>query len=74
MASLKTRYLFIYNSVFASLWFGLFIRILATNPFSNHDNTYAVVGNFAKGIQTTALLDVLHAAISQWPYTNADRR
>jgi very-long-chain (3R)-3-hydroxyacyl-CoA dehydratase len=63
MASAKSQYLVAYNTTFALLWLALLIRILALSPFYKYDKTYAVVGDYAKWIQTAALLDVLHAAI-----------
>lgn len=65
MASAKTLYLTLYNGTFAALWFTLLIRILALDPLSSYDKTYDVVGDFAKWIQTAALLEVVHSALGQ---------
>jgi very-long-chain (3R)-3-hydroxyacyl-CoA dehydratase len=64
-SALKSPYLILYNGTFAALWLTLLIRIGALGPLSSYGQTYAVVGDFAKWIQTAALLEVVHAAIGQ---------
>ncbi|KAL3421661.1 protein tyrosine phosphatase-like protein [Phlyctema vagabunda] len=63
MASPKANYLIIYNTIFTLLWLNLLVKIAVDHPVSSYDKTYDRVGEFAKWIQTAALLDVLHAAI-----------
>jgi hypothetical protein len=65
MASARSQYLVVYNGTFALLWFTLLIRTLAISPLYSYNKTYVIVGNFAKWVQTVALLDVLHSATGQ---------
>lgn len=65
MASAKSSYLILYNGTFAALWLTLLVRILALGPLSSYEKTYDAVGDFAKWIQTAALLEVVHAALGQ---------
>lgn len=64
-SSLKSLYLILYNCTFTALWLTLLLRIVALEPLSSYQGTYSEVGEFAKWIQTAALLEVVHAAIGR---------
>jgi very-long-chain (3R)-3-hydroxyacyl-CoA dehydratase len=64
-SSTKSIYLILYNGTFAALWLTLLVRTIAVDMLSSYDMTYDLVGDFAKWIQTAALLEVVHAAIGQ---------
>jgi very-long-chain (3R)-3-hydroxyacyl-CoA dehydratase len=62
---LRTRYLILYNSVNAILWFAVLGRVALLVPLVGFKNVYGGVGEFVKWTQTLAALEVAHAALGQ---------
>lgn len=60
--SLKTKYLIGYNLVSAGLWVAILHRVILESAINkNPEGLYAVVGTWARWVQTLALLEILHS-------------
>ncbi|KAG9240706.1 tyrosine phosphatase-like protein [Calycina marina] len=65
MSSLKQLYLYMYNLAGCILWTLLLARVstVVFGPTSTYRDTYVYVGEYARNIQTAALLEIVHSAI-----------
>ncbi|KAI4147635.1 MAG: hypothetical protein LQ340_005469 [Diploschistes diacapsis] len=59
----QQQYLLIYNLASAILWFSVLVRVLVLIPLVGYQNVYGGVGDFARWVQTGALLEIVHAAL-----------
>ncbi|KAI9655887.1 MAG: hypothetical protein M1831_004732 [Alyxoria varia] len=61
--SLKQRYLILYNACSLLLWTSLLARVLIILLLGGLHHIYPSSGTFVRGVQTLALVEVLHSAL-----------
>ncbi|KAK9463625.1 tyrosine phosphatase-like protein [Lipomyces oligophaga] len=61
--SLKTHYLVLYNTISAFFWFAVLLRVLLIMPILGPENVAGGVCDFARYVQTGAVLEIVHSAI-----------
>ena len=57
----QRNYLVAYNFISAILWSAVLGRVLVLLPAIGPEHIYDVVGDFAKWVQTGALLEIVHS-------------
>lgn len=60
---LTAQYLLIYNLVNGFLWIAVLGRVILLIPLVGFQNVYGGVGEFAKWVQSIAILEVFHSAL-----------
>lgn len=60
---LTAQYLVIYNLVSTFLWTAILGRVILLIPLVGYQNVYGGVGEFAKWVQSAAILEIFHSAL-----------